>query len=62
LGVLLSAAVIHLSAYIFVLSRVWRWQVMWFVVPVPLENMAIDIAVSFVHRRRILTRRSQRTV
>jgi len=59
--VLLAAAAIHLSAYVFVLRQVSQWQVMWFVIPIPLEEMAIDIAISFVQRNRGLTQRLRRT-
>jgi hypothetical protein len=59
--VLLGAAVIHLSGYVFILRRISEWKVLWFVIPFPLENMAIDMAVSFVYLRRAQTRLSQRS-
>lgn len=55
--VLLGAAAIHLSVFVFVLRRVSQWKVLWFVIPFPLENMAIDLAVSFVHQKLMVTRR-----
>jgi hypothetical protein len=59
--VLLGAAAVHLSVFVLVLRSVSQWKVLWFVIPFPLENMAIDLAVSFVHQRLMVTRRPQRT-
>jgi hypothetical protein len=59
--VIVGAAAIHVFAFVFVLRRVPQWKLLWFVIPFPLENMAIDLAVSFVHQKFMVTRRPQRT-
>jgi hypothetical protein len=58
---LLGIAVIHLSAFVFVLRRVSQWKVLWFVALFPPENIAIDMAVSAIGQTLVSTRRRQRT-
>jgi hypothetical protein len=44
--VILASLVVHLSVFIVILENVQRWKVVWFVLAFPLENIAIDAALS----------------
>jgi len=53
--------VVHLSVFIVVLEKVEHWKVLWFVLAYPVENIAINAALSatghgsFSRRRRPLS-------
>jgi hypothetical protein len=44
--VILALLVVHLSVFIVILEKVEHWKVLWFVFAYPVENIAIDAALS----------------
>jgi hypothetical protein len=45
-AVILALLIVHVSAFIVILGKVEHWRILWFVLAYPVENIAIDGALS----------------